>query len=288
MNMYKARLRTPLEKKNVFSLFVKRDGPLETVARDRDNPILPKPQKADIGSFVGDAIKKVKEGVDWLLGYETTRFKQFLKAHGVEKITKLAAGRVPIEKAVRLGFNLIAGGEFEEAHKKLGVDNFFHLYLIINDKYIIEKNETVNFKPYSANSKEERIEIPIKREMDIATLIQNAAKGNEKAFWSEYNPLGNNCQQWVSRVLTRNGLMNSTVKSFVNQDMEGLLKHLPSYVPKTAEHITDVASILNRILQFTTGGRLGFAVGNKDVGDGRDGLVRPKRQGRKHGFLKMR
>jgi hypothetical protein len=243
--------------------------------------------KADIGSFIGETIDKVKAGVDWLLGYETTRFKQFLKAHGVEKITKIAAGRVPIEKAVRLGFNLISGGEFEEAHKKLGVDNFFHLYLIINDKYIVEKNETVNFKPYKPNPKEERMEIPVKREIDIATFIQTAAKGNEKAFWSEYNPLANNCQAWVNRVLTRNGLMTSSIKSFVSQDMESLLKHLPAYVPKTTEHITDVASILNRILQFTTGGRLGFAVGNEDVGKGRDGLVRPKRKHRKHGFLHM-
>ena len=65
--------------------------------------------------------------LNWLLGYETVRFKQFLKAHGAEAITSVKVGRTPIAKVVRLGFDILSAGQFEEAHKKLGVDNFFHL-----------------------------------------------------------------------------------------------------------------------------------------------------------------
>ena len=212
---------------------------------------------------VGGKVKSMGVGGDilnWLLGYESTRFKQFLKSHGQETITSLKTGRSPIQKAVRLGFDLISGGAFEQAHKKLGVDNFFHLYLIINDKYIIEKNETVNYKPYTKQPQEETLSVPVK-DITIDQLVQNGAKGNEKSFWVEYNPLGNNCQQWVSKILSKNNLMTPEISSFVNQDMEALLKELPGYVPETTKSITDVASFANRIIQKLTGGKLGFAIG---------------------------
>lgn len=225
--------------------------------------------------YFGKRLKKAAIGdtaigsfIDWLLGYESTRFKTFLKDHGEEKITSMKVGRVPISKAVRLGFDLLAGGGFEQAHDKLGVDNFFHLFLVINNKYLIEKNETVNYKPYAKASNEENMDVPL-RELTIDQLIKTAQEGNSKSFWLEYNPLKNNCQMWVNRVLIKNGLSNGTISSFVNQDMEALLEHLPHHVPDSAKNLTDVASYINRIIQYTTGGRLGFAVGNEDLGDGR-------------------
>ena len=293
MQLNKRRYPTVPRRKEVEQ-YIKRDSELKTEPRDRDSIVLkdtkPTPAtlpKADVGAFV-------KNAIDWLLGYETTRFKQFLKANGLQKIEKLAAGRVPIEKAVRLGFDLLSGGAFEQAHKKLGVDNFFHLYLIINDKYIIEKNETVNYKPYTKNPKEERIDIAVNKDLTIDDMIKNAARGDEKGFWLEYDPLGNNCQQWASRVLTRNGLMTTEAKSFIQQNMKELLKELPDYVPQAGKTLTDVASVLNRILQFTTGGRLGFAVGGKvgfaigcpDVWDRGQILGRPKIRRRHHGLCR--
>ena len=288
----------PAPRKNPLEQYVKRETELKTEAKDRDSIVLKdtkpktKPaelQKADIGAFVDkakEAISNLKPALDWLLGYETTRFKQFLKASGEVKIEKLAAGRVPIEKAVRLGFDLLSGGAFEAAHKKLGVDNFFHLYLIINDKYVIEKNETVNYRPYTKNAKEERVDIAVNKDLTIDDMIKNAAKGDEKGFWLDYNPLGNNCQQWASRVLNRNGLMTAEAKSFISQDMKELLKELPGYVPEAGKALTDVASVLNRIVQLTPGGKVGFAVGNPDVRESRQRLRRPKGGRRHHGFFR--
>jgi hypothetical protein len=216
--------------------------------------------------------------LNWLLGYESTRFKQFLKQHGEEKITSLTAVRKPIAKAVRLGFDMLTGGAFEAAHKKLGVDNFFHLFLVVNGKYRIEKNEVVNYVAYSKASDEEDMSVPLKGELTINELIQTAAKGNEKSFWLDYNPLGNNCQAWVSTVLQKNSLMTPAISAFVKQDMEKLLKELPGYTESTAKDITDTASYINRILQLTTGGRVGFAIGNENLRDFREDLTRPKRQ----------
>ena len=112
----------------------------------------------------------------------------------------------------------------------------------------------------------------------IDELISVASKGDEKAFWLDYSPLTNNCQQWVTKVLSRNGILTDAVKKWVNQDMEALIKELPHDTQAKAKEITDIASYVNRILQLTTGGRAGFAIGG-ELGDGRENLVRPKRKG---------
>ena len=225
--------------------------------------------------------------LNWLLGYESTRFKQFLKQHGEETVTSIKVGRTPIASAVRLGFDILTAGKFEEAHKKLGVDNFFHLYLIINDKYLLEKNETVNERPWSHHDKEEILNISDGINKTIDEMIKTASAGDEKSFWLEYNALTNNCQQWVTRMLKRNGLLTSTASKWINQDMQALLKELPHDTSDKSQVITDVASVVNRILQLTTGGRAGFAVGNMDLGESGKVLIRPKRKRRLKGFGQM-
>lgn len=202
--------------------------------------------------------------ISWLLGYESTRFKAFLKSHGEEKITSIKACRVPISSVVNLGFDILSEGSFNQAKKKLGIDNFFHSYIVINGSYLIEKNETINYKSYSKPSNEESIDIPLgKKDITIDDFIKTASRGNARRFWLDYNPLSNNCQLWVKLVLSKNGLFNSQIQTFVNQDMEALLKELKPETDTKAKTITDVASVINRIIQKTTGGRLGFAIGGR-------------------------
>ena len=205
---------------------------------------------------VGGAI----EFLDWLLGYETTRFKSFLKQHGEEPITSIQISRVPISSTIRFLFNIITLGYFEKAHKKLGFDNFFHLSIVINGKYRVEKNETVNMKAFTKGDKEELMDVKAGG-FTINDFIKEGSSANPKAFWGEYDALGNNCQAWVSMILRGNGLYNNTVGSFVNQDMKALAQELPGYTSSVAKDITDLGSIINRVLQLTTGGRLGFKLG---------------------------
>ena len=202
----------------------------------------------------------VKAGLDWLLGYESTRVKQFLKAHGDDAIESLEIGRVPISKMVNLLMNVISAGKFNEIKNQTGTDDFFHLYLIINRTHILEKNETVNVKAYTKSANELTYNIPITNHITINQLINTASHGDEKNFWGEYDPLSSNCQQWVTKVLKRNNLLGNA-SSFINQNMEALIKGLPNWTKIKSKEITDVASYVNRILQFVSGGRLGFSRG---------------------------
>jgi hypothetical protein len=220
---------------------------------------------------------------DWLLGYESTRFKQFIKQHGNDTLKELKVGRTPINATIKLGFDLLAGGEFSKAQKQLGVDEFFHLYLVLNNRFVIEKNETVNVKPYHKQADEQSHDIALpEAPITIADFIKKADDG--KHFWLEYDPIKNNCQMWVAKVLGANGLFNDAViKKFVLQDTEELLKHMPNYNPDLVRDIVDTGSIINRIIQFATKGRLGFAIGNIDLGH-RDvfEIYRPKVKARFH------
>lgn len=204
--------------------------------------------------------------LDWLLGYETSRFKSFLKQHGEEPITSIQISRVPISSTIRYLFNIITLGYFEKAHKKLGFDNFFHLSIVLNGKYRIEKNETVNQKSFAKSDKEELIDIKAGG-FTINDFIKEGSSANPKNFWGEYNALGNNCQAWVTMVLKGNGLFNNQLNSFINQDMQALAQELPGYTSSVAKDITDLASVVNRVLQLTTGGRLGFEHGGVLPGD---------------------
>jgi len=239
-------------------------------------------QRRNAMSVGGDVLK----ALDWLLGYETTRFKQFLKAHGEEPITSIQISRVPISKTIGYLFNIISLGYFEKARKKLGYDSFYHLSLVINGTYRVEKNETVNQKPFSKDPKEELVDVPLDKEITIDELIKNGAKSDPKKFWSEYDALGNNCQAWATRTLRANGLLTGEASTFINQDVKSLAEELPSFTGKVAKDITDFGSIVNRVLQLTTGGRLGFQSGGtlKDLpsvdgcGKRRKNHLRPKGQ----------
>lgn len=217
-----------------------------------------------IGGDIGRAVLN-----SWL-GYESTRFKQFLNSHGGDKIESLEVGRVPISNMVNMAMNVLSAGKFEEIKKASNVDDYFHLYLIINKKFIIEKNEIVNIKPYKKVANETTYNVPLNfngviDDITIEELIENAAEGDPKGFWIEYNPVTANCQMWVSRVLKKNNLMTDDISSFTNQNMKPLLEGLPEWTTVKARQITGVAGYINRILQKVSGGRLGFAKGSSDL-----------------------
>jgi hypothetical protein len=235
-----------------------------------------------VSSAASSVADTVKEGFNWLLGLETTRFKAFLKSHGEEEINSIKVIRVPISKAINLGMDLLTGGAFNKAKSKLSIDNFFHLAIVVNGKYIIEKNETTNYRSYSKAAGEESMDVPLKGSMTIDELIKNGSKGHEKQFWGEYSPLGNNCQAFIKGLLSRNGLNSPSINAFVMQDMESVIKELPSYTSHVGKTITDFASVLNRIIQASTGGAVGFKrggiVNDGDMHSIRESVHRSARQ----------
>jgi len=215
---------------------------------------------------VAEAFHRV---LDWWTGTAVPpQVARFLKAHGDEPITSLKVGRTPISKTLELALDVISGGKFAQVKKKLGYDKFFHLFVVINDKHRIEKNELFNIIPYVKAEGEEDMPVSLDEHLTISEFLERASKGNETEFYRQYNAFGANCQAMVLRLLARNHLTTPEIQQFVKQNVEEYARE-HDLIDK-AKAITDVGSVLNRLLQLATGGRKHFSTG----GIIRGGLVR--------------
>ena len=223
----------------------------------------------DSVSATSEAIHKV---LDWWSGTPVPpAVASFLKAHGADKITSLKVGRTPISKTLDLAIDVISGGKFGQVKKKLGYDTFFHLFVVINDKHRIEKNELFNIINYTKAADEEDMPVSLEgKDITISEFLEKASKGDETNFYRQYNAFGANCQAMVIRLLSRNGLMTPEIQQFVKQNVEEYTKE--NDLVDKAKAVTDIGSILNRLLQFATGGKKHFATG----GIIRGGLLRHK------------
>ena len=228
-------------------------------------PILfpePKPKKPKIETYgIGNDM------LDYLIGVESAKFKSYLKQHGEDKITKLSIYREPVSKGVNMLMDVISLGKYSEVKSKLPYDDFFHLGLIINGTHVIEKNEVANVRPYTKSPKEELMGVKLTKSITINEFIEKASKGRERAFWREYNALSTNCQNFVSILLSKNGLLNPHYSSFIYQDLGKLVEAMPSFSKTVASNLTDAGSVVNRLLQWISGGRLSLAVGSGDIKD---------------------
>jgi len=220
-------------------------------------------------SAVSEAVHKV---IDWWSGTAIPpQVANFLKSHGEDKITSLMVGRTPISKTLDLALDVMSGGRFGEVKKKLGYDKFFHLFVVINGKHRLEKNELFNVIPYSKADGEEDMPVSLEgKDLTISEFMANASKGDEANFYRQYNAFGANCQAMVMKLLSRNHLVNGEIAHFVKQNVEEFARE-HDLVDKS-KAITDVGSLLNRLLQLVSGGKKHFSVG------GRVGLLRQPRR----------
>jgi len=224
------------------------------------------------GAEVSEASEAIHKVLDWWQGSAVPpQVANFLKAHGEDKITSLMVGRTPISKTLDLALDVMSGGKFGQVKKKLGYDKFFHLFVVVNGKHRIEKNELFNIINYSKASDEEDMPVSLEgKDLTISQFMEKASKGDETNFYRNYNAFGANCQAMVMKLLSRNHLVTAEIAEFVKQNVEEYAKEHD--LVDNSKAITDIGSVLNRLLQLATGGKKHFSVG------GRIGLLRQPRR----------
>jgi hypothetical protein len=162
------------------------------------------------------------------------------------KISSLRIERAPIFGFLRK----ITLGKYDKILKKLKYDDMFHLNLVINNKYILEKNQVLNFAIYKPKPQAQQVDVPLPEGFDttINEMIERTrVEMGDKAF-SEYDVVKNNCQKFVSSVLRANKLMNPELDKFVNQDVKSVIDEFPgSY--GFISFITDLAARINRLIE---------------------------------------
>jgi hypothetical protein len=191
---------------------------------------------------------------DEFLEQMPAKCKSFLHAHGDEPITSIKVCREPINSTVMSVMNTISLGALERVRRKIGVDSFFHLYLLINDKYILEKNQVLDFRTGSPSSKSVCIPVSFNKELTINEMVDNCLKRMGPHNFYTYSAFSLNCQNFVKNMLSASGITPPT--KFIDADMNAILKEVPWYLPKVSNMITDLAGALTLVKQ-----KLGFKDG---------------------------
>lgn len=204
----------------------------------------------------------ISDAATWLFGDATTKVKKFLKEHGDEQIESVELGRVPIQSAISTVMNLISQGEYNRQMDKKGYDAFFHLFIVINDKYRLEKNQNVNvITNYKRGDDEDRISLGTSKNT-INEFFDNAIKDMGKDdFWRNYEGLRNNCQWWAENTIAANGLSRSKANDFAFQDTQELRDAINPQVQEALKETTSIASGIDKFLSWISGGAWGLAKG---------------------------
>jgi hypothetical protein len=199
--------------------------------------------------FIGGLIDKLKEKAGNLYdalftkGALPTRFKKFLKQHGEERVESIVVYRSPLDSVANALLQVVSLGQWDEIRASGGHDKLFHLGIVINDKYTMEKLEKLEARTGNSvlqNREVKTLQVPITKDITINQLVGACAKKMGDKF-TDYNAFSNNCQDFIISLLSASGLLSQRAREFIKQDLKKLIEATPSYMSYVAKGITDTA-----------------------------------------------
>lgn len=183
----------------------------------------------------------------------TPKVYELIKRNYDDKITHIKIGRTPISKAIESALNLVSLGKWSHERRNFGYDDFYHLFLIVGTesgkRFIIEKNEVINVAKYEGEDPPDNMDVPVARPVRLGVLMKRAEESMDDYFL--YDAFKNNCQVFVSNVLSGNNLLNPELLKYISQELEEVLKTQPSYLSRIARNVTDIGG---RVTRFLDGG----------------------------------
>lgn len=167
---------------------------------------------------------------------------------GDKKIDTLEIFRRPLEKELTGALDFLTGDSVKKFLNKSNYDKLFHLGIIINNKFIFDKQENFHFEKIPKGFRKPNVEYsPVSNVPDITIkqLFRETRKkmGDNKFFG--YDALKNNCQDFVVASLEAIGA--SFNKDFVKQDLTDLVKRIPKWQQKFSTALIGVARDVKRI-----------------------------------------
>lgn len=191
--------------------------------------------------------KKIDERITDLPGKSQSVYNTYKDA----LISGITVYRTPVSKVVQSILNFTAPG-LKEAEKKLGYDEIFHLGAVIKIKggpsLIVEKLQNVRVARGGVPSGAETITVPVNREMTLSDLFTRMIVGVGKEAFYRYSAFSTNCQHFIRNLLAKSGLLNEESRKFIMQDVEQLVKAIPSRVQDATQLVTDFAAVLERLI----------------------------------------
>ena len=167
---------------------------------------------------------------------------------GEKKVDSLEVFRRPLEKELTGALDFLTGDSIKKFLKSGKHDQLFHLGLIINNKFIFDKQENFHFEKIPKGFRKPNVEYsPVSNipNITIKQLFKETRKkmGDKKFFG--YDALKNNCQDFVVASLESIGAKFN--KDFIKQDLTELVKNIPQWQQKFSSALIGVARDVKRI-----------------------------------------
>ena len=171
---------------------------------------------------------------------------------GEEKVSKITLYRYPI--------SISQFAKFIGALKNTPYDSLMHIGVVINDKYLTEKDAVLTFErngvPKQSTS---TLDVPVGlKEFTINEMIDKTRAKMGSQRFSEYRALSWNCQDYLKNMLDANGLSTAETTKFILQDLEQITKNLPSYANAISNFFTGAKAVVNRLIQGEGESQLGY------------------------------
>lgn len=206
-----------------------------------------------LSDILKEGYKRVKGFISGVRNGPSPEIRNLIKNHGDAYVKKITVCRSPIHKVLDSIINYISLGSYQKVKDKLKYDDMFHLFMFIElsdgYKFRIEKNEVVRLTSDVSNKSEQEC-IPIEignQKVKLDEMFNRAISSNPK-FWL-YDPVNNNCQDFILSMLQSSGLGNQEDFKFIKQDAVTLFSQLPSYVGKFGKLLTDLAGRGDRLIR---------------------------------------
>lgn len=178
-----------------------------------------------------------------------------------KNVMSIVVIREPIKEAVGMLANAVSMGKIAEFKKQNGVDDLFHLFMILtldDGTFIrVEKNSEIDI--FAVNSlpmegkDQNRFQVVMPEEKKtLNEMLDNTKNKIGDSLFYSYNPLSNNCQNFLYNVLFYNGFseLNPRMKQFIIQDLTKLSKTLS---PMSKDVLSGITTLGKRV-QILTGG----------------------------------
>ena len=174
-------------------------------------------------------------------------FKRWLAKHGNETITSITLVRKPVHSFIERAVNLWSRGRLAKRKQELNYDQLYHLAIVFNGRYLLEKNHVVRAIAAPTQLGSDYLHMPVPHTVTFNQLIvngvqaQTAASGDKDSFW-EYSARKSSCQSFVWYLLKGSDLANERSRDYVLQDSRTLLRGV-----RGTEVLTDTAGVLSSV-----------------------------------------
>jgi hypothetical protein len=175
--------------------------------------------------------------------------RKILQSIGNEKVESLQLVRTPLSKISRFLLNIASFGQLESKLKESNIDDLFHLSLLINGKYELDKQEVIKLvrNPNAVKENSQTLVIPVSSNLTINEMIENTQRQMGQNYGT-YDAKTNNCSIFISNVLSANNLSTENSDIFLNQKTIELFNKFPSISEKLVKFGTDIGGIVDKTL----------------------------------------